>query len=185
MVGIDRERHQLVERDAILGIDVEQRWADRREAQPLLDDLDRYEEGGGDLLFTHAFLAHRLKRAELVERVQRRSLDILGEAVLFGEALGPDDARDRRVLRQPFLFGQQLERAEAAAAGRHLEYAGLQTRLVDDSADGQALQQGAPRDIICELLDGDARLDLANVRLGQDELVERDRALFAQNDLRL
>ena len=56
---------------------------------------------------------------------------------------------------------------------------------VDDGADGQRLEQGAPRDVLGELLDGNARLHLTDGGLGQHEFVERDRALLAQSELRL
>lgn len=71
----------LVECHFLLGIGVEQRWPDRGELQPLINHAGRDEEGRSDLLLCAALLAHRLEGAELVERTQRRALDVLGEAV--------------------------------------------------------------------------------------------------------
>ena len=41
VIGRDRERHELLERHAVLGIDVEQLRRHRRQAQALLDDRRR------------------------------------------------------------------------------------------------------------------------------------------------
>ena len=118
MVGIDRERHQLIQGHAVLGIDVEQLRRHRGEAQPLPHDRDRDEERRRDLLLGLALLAQREKRAELVERMQRGALDVLGEAVFLGEPFGPHDAGDRGGAGEPLLLDQEFERPEAAAAGR-------------------------------------------------------------------
>ena len=77
---------QLVERHSVVGIDIEQLGRDRRQSQTLLYDGHGHEKGGGDLLLGLAFVAQRQEGAELVERVQRRALDILGEAILLGDA---------------------------------------------------------------------------------------------------
>ena len=63
--------------------------------------------------------------------MQRRALDVLGQAVLLGQAVGAHDAGDRRGPGQALLLDQQLERAVAAAAGRDLEHAGLGAALVE------------------------------------------------------
>ena len=55
------EAHELVERHAVLGIDVEQLRRHGSETQALLDDGDADEEGGGDLLLALAFFAQREK----------------------------------------------------------------------------------------------------------------------------
>ena len=57
VVAVDGEGHELVERDPVLGIDVEQLGRDRRQAQALLHDGDRHEEGGGDFLLGLALFA--------------------------------------------------------------------------------------------------------------------------------
>ena len=84
MVGIDSETHELVERHAVLGIDVEQLRRDAGEPQPLAYDIDRDEKGGSDLLFGLALLAQGHERAELIERMERRALDVLGERIFLG-----------------------------------------------------------------------------------------------------
>jgi len=109
VIGADGERHQQVERHAVLGIDVEQLRRDRGELQPLLHDLRADEEARRDVLDPEAAVGERLKCPELVERVQVLALDVLGQAVLFGrdgraglagvarhrdglrQALGPDE----------------------------------------------------------------------------------------------
>ena len=125
VVGIDRERHELVERHAVLGIDLQQLRRDRGQPQALAHDVDRDEERRGDLLLGLALLAQREEGAELVERMQRRALHVLGEAVLLGEPFGADDAGDRRGAGEALLLHQQLQRPVAPAAGRHLVHAGL------------------------------------------------------------
>ena len=67
----DGERHQLLERHAIVGIDVEQFWRNGRKPKALLHDTDGYEEDGRDLLLGFALFAQGLERAELVERMKR------------------------------------------------------------------------------------------------------------------
>ena len=57
VVAGDGEGHELVERHAVLGIDVEQRRRDRRQLQALLHHVDRDEERGSDLFFGLPLLA--------------------------------------------------------------------------------------------------------------------------------
>ncbi len=63
VVGRDREGHELLERHAVLGIDVVQLRRHRRQPQALLDDRRRDEVPGGDLLFAHAAVAQQLWNA--------------------------------------------------------------------------------------------------------------------------
>ena len=140
----------------------------------------RDEERRRDLLLGLALLAQREKRAELVERMKRRALDVLGEAVFLGEPLGAHHAGDRGGAGEPLLLDQEFERPEAAAAGRDLEHAGLGALVVEDRPDGEALQQRAPGDVLGKLLDRDARLDAADIGLAQDQPVERDVARAAR-----
>ena len=125
VVAADGEGHELVERHAVLGIDVEQLRRDRGEPQALPHHVDRDEERRGDLLLGLALLAQRQERPELVERVQRRALDVLGEQVLLGDAALANDAGHRRGLGETLLLHQQFQRPVAPAAGRDLEHAGL------------------------------------------------------------
>ena len=183
VVAVDGERHQLVERQPVLGIDVEQLGADRREPQALLDHRHRHELAGGDLLLGLALLAQGQEGPELVERVQRRALDVLGERVLLGQAVGAHDAGHGRVAGQTLLLGEQRQRPVAPAAGGDLEHAGLGARRVDDGAHAQAHEQAATGDVLGKLLDRDACLDVADVGLAQHQLVERDVARRRQGDL--
>ena len=71
VVGIDGEGHQLLQGHAVLGVDLEQLLRHGRQPQALAHDIDRHEEGCGDLLLGLALLAQRQEGAELVERMQR------------------------------------------------------------------------------------------------------------------
>ena len=115
--------------------------------------------------------------------MERRALDVLGEAVFLGDALLADDARDRGGLRQSPLLDQQFERPESATAGRNLVHAGLDAIGVAHLANGKALEERAPGDVLGELFDRDAGLDPADVRLAQHQLVEGNVPRRAQDDL--
>ena len=120
VIGRHRERHELVERHAVFGIDVEQLLRDGGEPQPLLHHVHADEEGGGDLLLGLALLAQGLEGAELVERMQRRALDVLGQRVFLGgdvDAGIAHDAGHRRGLGETLLFDEKL-RAPGSAARR-------------------------------------------------------------------
>lgn len=174
VVGIDGEGHQLVEGEAVVGVDVEQASRDRGQAQALPDDRGRDEEGRGDLLLGLALLAQGLEGAKLVQRVQGRTLDVLGQAVFLREAILADHAGDGRGLGEALLLDQPLERPVAPPAGRDLEHPGVDAISVADRSHGQALQQGAPGDVLGEFLDRDAGLDPADIGLAQHQLVEGD-----------
>ena len=182
VVRTDREGHQLVQGHAVLGVDVEQLRRDGSQPQALLDDGDADEEGRRDLLLALALLAQRLKRPELIERMQRRALDVLGEAVLLRRPLGAHDAGDRRGAREALLLHQQFQCAIAATARRDLEHAGLGAAHVEHGPHGDALQQRAAGDVLGELLDRDAGLDPPDVRLGEHQLVEGNVARGAERD---
>ncbi len=184
VVGIDGERHELIEAHAVLGIDFEQCRRYCGETQPLAHHRDRDEERRRDLLLGLALLAQRKERTELVERMQRRALDVLGEAVFLGEAVRSHHAGDRGGAGEPLLLDQEFERPKAAASGRNLEHAGLGALVVEDRPDGEALQQRAAGDVFRKLLDRDARLDAADIGLAQDQPVERDVARTRECDLR-
>ena len=120
VIAVDGERHQLVERHAVLGVDVEQLGRDGSKAEALLDDGNRDELVCRDLLLGLALGAQCEECPELIERMERSPLDIFGEAVLLGETIGPNDAGYRRVLRETPLLHQQRERPIAPPAGRDL-----------------------------------------------------------------
>ena len=87
VVGVHRERHQLLERHAILGIDIEQGRGHGRELQALLDDLQRDEEGSRNLFLALTLFTQGLESAELVERMQGGALHVLRQRVVLGEDL--------------------------------------------------------------------------------------------------
>ena len=130
-------------------------------------------------------LAQGLEGAELVERMKRDTLDVLGKRIVFGE-----DARRRvahyaryqRGLGEALLLHQQGQRLIAPSAGRDLKHAGLGALGVENRPDIQALQKGAPGDVLGEFLDRDPRLDPADIGLAEDQLVEGDVARAAEGD---
>jgi hypothetical protein len=67
VVRIDRERHELVERHAILSINVEQLRRGSGELEPLLDHVDADKERSRDLFLAHALLAQREEGTELIK----------------------------------------------------------------------------------------------------------------------
>ena len=68
-------------------------------------------------------------------------------------------------------------------AGGHLEHAGLMAVAVEHGADVEALEQGAPGDVLGQILDRDASLDPAHVGLAQHQLVEGNVPRPGQDDL--
>jgi hypothetical protein len=109
MVIRDSEGHQLLQRHAILGIDVEELFGDRGNPQPLLHYGRWDEEAGSDLLVAGALVAQRLEGAELVEGMQGSALDVFGQRILFRRNRDTGIAHhagDRRGLGQALLFDQ-------------------------------------------------------------------------------
>jgi hypothetical protein len=183
MVMRHREGHELVKRDAVLGIDVEQRRGNRGEPQALTDHSRGDEEAGGDILLADAAPDQRLEGLELIERMECFAVDVLGEAVFLGRDRGgrvADVAGDRCGLRETLGLDQQFERPEPATAGRDLEDAGFHTVAVEHRADVEVLKKTAMTDILGQFGDRDAGLGLADVGLTQDELVEGDVATLAK-----
>ena len=78
------------------------------------------EKPRGDVFLAKALIFQGLERAELVERMQRLPLNVLGEAVLFENAVLADDAGDRRGFIEALLLNQQFQRPVAAATSLHL-----------------------------------------------------------------
>src|SRR6516225_9584526 len=178
-----RERHQLLQRHAIFGVDVEQFLGDRSKLQPLLDDTRADEEPRGDVLLAQALLAQDLECAKLVERMKIRALDILRKRIFLGQALGPHHARYGLGLVHALLLDQEFEGPVAAATRRHLEHAGLLAVGVHHRPDIEALEKRAPGNVFGKLLDGDAGLDPAHVGLAEHQLVEGDVARGAERNL--
>ena len=156
---------------------------DRGELEPLLDDLDTDEEDRRDLLLTHALLAQIAEGAELIERVERRALDVLGERILFSQTFRPHDARDRRGTRKPLLLDQELKRPITPSASGNFEHAGFRALVIKNRPHGETLKERAPRDILREFLDRDARLDAADIGLAQHQFVERNVTRLTERNL--
>ena len=176
-------RRQLVERHAVLGVDVEQLRRDRRQPQPLLDHAHRHEERSRDLLPALALLAQAEEGAELVERVQRRALDVLAEALLLGQTALAQDAGHRRGPGHALSLDQELERPEAATAGRVLVDAGRGSIGVGGGTDAGTLEQAAPGDVLGQILGRDAGPHVPDVGPRQDQLAERDVTRGRERDL--
>jgi hypothetical protein len=107
----------------------------------------------------------------------RLVVDVFGERHFVDQnvALGvSDDAGHGSVLRETLLFHEQFERTITTPAGGNFECAGFRALGVEDCADMQALDQSAPGDRRGEFFDRNAGLHAPNIRLRQDELVERD-----------
>jgi hypothetical protein len=155
----------MVQRHAVLGIHIEERRRHGCQAQPLLHHCDRDEKYRGDFLLALAFLPQGEERTKLVKRVQRGPLHVLRQAVLLGDALGAHDARDWRVLCQPPLLDQKFQRPKAAPTGGDFIHAGLGTVCVQHWANGQTLQQRAPRDIRGEFFDRNTGFDVPDIGL--------------------
>ena len=186
MIGVDGEGHQLLERHAVLGVDVEQVRRDRGQAQSLLHDVRRRRRRpprcppriGPSRAGSGTRGTGRADGARRAERSRRASP--LRRDVSAGVA---HDARHRRGLGEALLLHQQLKRPIAPAAGWDLEHAGFVALGVKDRPDVEALQQGTPGDVLGQILDRDAGLHPPDVGLAQDELVEGDVARRRQGDL--
>src|SRR5205823_2139376 len=88
VIGGNGERHQLLERHAVIGIDVEQLWGYRRKPKTLLHDANGYEEDGCDVLLGFPLLAQGLERTKLVEGMKRDAMHVLSQRILLRADLG-------------------------------------------------------------------------------------------------
>ena len=183
MVVGDGECHQLFERHFVVGIEIEQARRHRGKLEPLLDHIRADEEACRNLFLAKALIAQGLERSELIERMQRDALDVLGERVLLGSPVGSHHAGHRLRLRHPLLLHQEFQRAVAPAAGRNLVHAGLGTIFIEHRPYTDALQQAAAGDVLGQILDRNAGLDAANIGLRKNELVEGNVLRLAQDDL--
>ena len=183
MVLRDGEGHELLQRHLLGDVGLDQLFRDGDKAQALLDHRRGHEEARGDLLLGEALVDQRPEGAELVDGVQRLALRVLRERILLGDAVFLDDAGHGRGLREPFRLDQALERPVAPAARRHLVHAGWVAVGALHGTDTEALQQAASGDVLGKLLDRDAGLDRADVRLAEHEAVERDVPRRRETDL--
>ena len=125
--------------------------------------MRHHEKPRGDLVFAQALIFQGLERAKLVERMQRLPLDVLGEAILFENAVFADDAGDGRGLVEALLLDQQLQRPVTAPTSLHLVSVRGLTVLAGHGPHAQALQQRAPGDVLGQVIDRHARLHAADV----------------------
>lgn len=186
MIVAEGEGHQVIKRHIAGRVYLVQLRRDRGELETLLHDGGRHAEMRCDRLFAFALIAQALHAAKLVERMQRFAEGVLGERVFFGEhgIVGRlDHARDRDRRRGALALHDQFDRKIAPAAGRDLEHAGLVAVLVKLGTDIQAGDQATTLDVVGKIGDRHAELDAADVRLGQDQLVERDVPRLIEADL--
>ena len=133
-------------------------------------DVDANEEGGSDCFLGHALVAHGLKRSELIEGMQRRTVDVLRERNLVDQDVArriADDTGHGRCLGETLLPDEQLKRTIAPTASRYLKHAGLLALGVKNGTNMQGLDETAPGDGLGQLLDRDTGLDAPDVRLAE------------------
>ena len=162
------ERHQLVQRHAVLGVNVVEFGRDRRQFETLADDSGRGHEMRGDVFGGATLVDHGLHGPELVERMQLFPVRVFGIAVFFRRDVivrRLDDAGNRRGARQALLFHQMLKGTVASATGRNFEDAGLLTFGIKYRAHVEALKQRPARDILGKLGDRHAGLHAADIGL--------------------
>ncbi len=73
------ERHQLFQRHAVAGVDVEEFGGDCCELQPLFHNSRAHKEPSGDVLFAQTLLPQGLESTKLIKRMQGLTVDILSE----------------------------------------------------------------------------------------------------------
>src|SRR5258707_7356573 len=126
----------------------------------------------GSVFLAHAEIAERVEGTILIKRMQADPLIILRHRIVLSNATFTNDARHRLRLRHALLFHQKFESTIAPPARGYLEHPRLTPLGVDDGPNAEALQQGALRNSLGKLLDRNASLHAADVRLAEDELVE-------------
>ena len=162
------ERHQLVQRHAVLGVNVVEFGRDRRQFETLAHDGGRGHEMRGDVFSGATLVYHGLHGPELVERMQLLPVRVFGIAVFFRRDVivrRLDDAGNRRGARQALLFHQMLKGTVASATGRNFEDAGLLTFGIKHRAHVEALKQSSARDILSKFGDRHAGLHAADIGL--------------------
>lgn len=85
----------------------------------------------------------------MLERRQRKPIDVLGERDLLGEdgALGvTKNTWDRRGLAEALLLHEKFERAIGTAPGGNIEHAGLGASGIEDGPDMETRNQAATGD---------------------------------------
>ena len=135
--------------------------------RPVLD-----AEGAETGVFEVPVGGRRFRALELLVKQKRMSKTQPVPCVVRDAGLAEEDS-----------LAENVQRAEAAPADRHLENAGLGPLGVEHRPDGEAVQQSAAGDVLGEVFDRDAGLDAAEVRLGQHQRVEGDVARSVEDDL--
>ena len=100
--------HELVERQFLGDIEIEQFGTRCGEFETLTHDLRADEKPRRDVVDAQALLMQVLEGPELIERMQRLAHRVLGEGVFLLDAIRLDDAGDRRVLREALLLDEKF-----------------------------------------------------------------------------
>ena len=140
MIIGEGERHQLVERHRIDPVVREQSGRHVRQLEPTLHHQRRHAEVGRDVLDRVTFGDQRGEGLELIRRVHRLPLHVLGQAHRAGRAVWHEQARHLEVLGELAPLHQQLEGGEATPARDHVEafaIAVLHDREVVQQADAR------------------------------------------------
>jgi len=87
-------------------------------------------------------------------------------------------------LAQALRLDETLQGLEAPPAGRDLKQPGFGAQAIEHGPDVQALKEAAPADVLGQVVETDASLDLADICSTRHELVEGDVARAIQHEFR-
>ncbi len=135
VVVAQRQGHELVEIDALLPVQRQQPWRQRRQLESPLHGQRRHAEPCRHVLDSLALVDHRLEGVELVGRVQRLAPAVLGDAD-FQRPLGRHQFAQHLVrLGKAALALQQQHRAAPPLARRDLEaqFSGLARPVISSA----------------------------------------------------
>ena len=173
MVGGDREGLQGLQVDLAGAAGIQQLRGGVAEAQPLLDQALGDAEARGDGGHDDAGASESREGGDLVGRVHGDAHDILGQREFARVAVGGDQTGHRPIGGKRAVFGERLERGEAAAAGDHGETLDPVVGFV--GAGDQVLEQPVGGDGGLEFGQrGRVGRGLARILGRQREAVERD-----------
>jgi hypothetical protein len=109
----DRERHQVLERDLLFTVKLDELRTDIRELEPSLHDERRDAKSRSDVLDRLTGVDELAKRLELISRMHVFAAAVLSQANLERMLVARDQARNFVVWRDVLLFDQQLQRTPA------------------------------------------------------------------------
>ena len=184
MVVGDAEGHQLLEIELIGGVGVEQLRACRSELQALAHHGGRDAECGRDVFLALVLVAECCEGAELVERVQRLAVGVLGETVVLRMPVVLTMQGMGASLARRFCFTSSLRARKRRPPGLHL--VGCRSRFASASRTGRTLKDcSRPRRA---MLSARASMEMAaltrrTLRVAEDELVEGNAGGLGESEL--